>query len=280
MKYLITFSLLGLLTACAQAVSQTPGISKAELAAEQQAQSAIIKQEKQRQTSAAEQQNRQQMARRLQQVGQKITQAGQHICQQQNLSGGKCSFPFELDKEDAPVNAYTDGKRIVVSPKMMRFAFDDNQLATVLAHEYAHAVMAHAQKTTKNVAIGGLLGLAADSLARSQGINTGNTFSRLGTQGAVMRYSQDFEREADYIGIYILHRAGYNIHASPYLWRRMATLNPDGIYSASTHPTTAERFLLLEKTTQEIVRKESRGEPLTPERLPENHDKGFLGGIL
>lgn len=269
-----------LLTACAKGVTQVPTINRAELTAEQQAQAAIIKQEQQRAAAASETQNRQQMEARLQAVGQKITQAGTTICQQQGLSGGKCTFPFALDKDDAPVNAYTDGEKIVVAPAMMKFATDDNQLATVLAHEYAHAIMNHPGKTQQNATIGGLLGIAADTLAGSQGFNTGGMFSKLGVQGAVMRYSQGFEREADYVGMYILQRGGYNIHAAPYLWRRMATLNPDGIYNASSHPTTAERYLLLNKTSQEIVGKQSAGQPLVPERIPQEDSKGFFDRLL
>lgn len=266
------------LSACAKAVSQTPTISRAELAAEQRAQQAIIQAEKQRGAAAAETHNRPQMLQRLNAIGERIAAAGETVCR--DIGGKQCRFPFALDKDDAPVNAYTDGKQIVVAPAMMHFAFDDNQLATVLAHEYAHAVMSHPGKTQQNVAIGGLLGIAADTLASSQGFNTGGAFSKLGAQGAVLRYSQGFEREADYIGMYILDRAGYNINAAAYLWRRMATLNPDGIYSGSTHPTTAERYLLLDKTSQEILAKKQQGRPLVPERLPEDPDQGFFGGLM
>ena len=152
---------------------------------------------------------------------------------------------------------------------MMAFAKTDNQLATVLSHEYAHAIMAHPSKAGQNATVGGLLGLAVDTLANSQGMNTSGMFSKLGAQSAVMKYSQGFEKEADYIGMYILKRSGFNIDQAANLWRRMATLNPKGIYVGSSHPTTAERYLLLGKTASEIKTKQKNGQTLLPDFKPE-----------
>ena len=146
---------------------------------------------------------------------------------------------------------------------------DNDELAVVLSHEYAHAVMAHPAKTQKNASMGGLLGMAADMLAQSQGINTGGALGQLATQTAVMRYSANFEREADYIGMYILARTNVPTAEAAKFWRRMAAISPDGIYNASTHPTTAERYILLKKTAAEIAEKKSSGAPLLPEKLPE-----------
>jgi predicted Zn-dependent protease len=264
----LTLSLpLLVLVACAAPVSQTPVISAAELQQEQAEQEKVLREEKNRSTTAAETQSREDKIERLKRVGTKVAQSADALCKQTGISS--CVYPFALDKEDAPVNAYTDGKKIVVAPKMMEFAYDDLQLATVLAHEYAHALMTHPQKTTQNATIGGLLGMAVDGLAQSQGIGTGGAFQSLGQQGAVLRYSQGFEKEADYIGMYILAGAGYDYTQAAKFWRRMATLNPKGIYTGSTHPTTAERYLLLDKTAAEITQKKQSGAPLIPQRLPE-----------
>ena len=260
-RFSILLSLL-LLAACAKGTTQTPTISAAELSAEQQAQRQILNEEKSRQTSAAETQNVDQMLARLKRVASRVSTAGQQVCAE--LRVAQCSFPFVLDAKGTEVNAYTDGKQIIITPPMMKFAYDDTQLATVLSHEFAHAVMKHPGKTQQNVTIGGLLGMAVDTLAGSQGLNTGSMFSKLGAQGAVMRYSQGFEREADYVGMYILVRSGYNINEAATLWRRMAALNPDGIYNGTTHPTTAERYLLLSKTANEIAQKQQSGQPVLP----------------
>lgn len=266
-KYLI-LPLALLLTACAGATTQTPDVTPEELAAEQQKQREILDAEKGSSVVTTKVATPA-MLTRLEKVAKRIHPAGVKICQELKKTN-KCSLPFELDdKETDAVNAYTDGTKIVVTPAMMSFAKTDNQLATVLAHEYAHAIEAHPQKTSQNATIGGLLGLAVDSLASSQGIGTQGLFSKLGSQGAVLKYSQGFEREADYIGMYILKRAGYNVNDAANLWRRMAALNPDGIYVGSTHPTTAERYILLDKTAQEIKAKQRAGKALLPDFIPE-----------
>lgn len=260
-----------LLAACAGgATSRTPTVSRDELAMEQREQETIVKNEQVRKTSAeGASLTREQMLARLREVGERVIPAGERICAELRGTKAKCVFPLALDKDSTnDVNAYTDGQKLVVSPAMMRFA-DKEELAVVIAHEYAHAIMGHPGKTQQNVAVGGLLGMAADMLAQSQGINTGGGFSKLGAQTSLLRYSQGFEREADYIGLYVLARAGYPVSEAKKLWRRMATVNPQGIYNSSTHPTTAERYLLLDKTAQEIRAKQEAGLPLLPERLPE-----------
>jgi succinate dehydrogenase / fumarate reductase, iron-sulfur subunit len=250
-KHLVSgIALLMLLAGCASAVSQTPNISPEELRAEQEAQKQILEEEKRKAGVSTSKTTRDQKLERLRRMAPAIVQAGIDVCQK--VGGRQCQFPIALDKEDAPLNAYTDGKQLVISPAMMDFASKDVELATVITHEYAHAIMAHPQKTSQNATVGGLLGMAVDSLAQSQGIGTGGTFSKLGQQGAVLRYSQDFEREADYIGLYVLERAGYDASQAANFWRRMATVNPKGIYNASTHPTTAERYLLLGKNPDDL----------------------------
>ncbi len=267
-KWIPVVSLI-LLSSCAAPTSQTPNVSPEELAREQQLQKEILDKEGSNSAVVTTKVATPAMLSRLERVAKKIHSAGAQVCKETNLTN--CSLPFHLDdSETDAVNAYTDGKKIVVTPAMMSFAKTDDQLATVLAHEYAHAIETHPQKASQNATMGGLLGLAVDSLVGSQGISTQGIFSKLGAQGATQRYSQDFEREADYIGMYILERSGYNIDNAAYLWRRMAALNPKGIYVGSTHPTTAERYVLLEKTAAEIKAKQKAGTRLLPDLKPTN----------
>ncbi len=266
MRYLLITALIMLLTACSSATSQAPTVTAEELAREQEEQKKILAAEGNNKAITAKTATPA-MEARLKRVSSPIYAAGRMVCQE--LGATNCELPFLLESgETAAVNAYTDGKKVVVTPAMMEFANSDDQLATVLAHEYAHAVMAHPSKTGQNATMGGLLGMAVDVLANSQGMNTSGMFSKLGAQSAVMKYSQGFEKEADYIGMYILKRSGYDIDKAAHLWRRMATLNPDGIYVGSTHPTSAERYVLLEKSAAEIKAKQSAGQKLLPEFKP------------
>lgn len=80
-----------------------------------------------------------------------------------------------------------------------------------------------------------------------------------------MTFSQDFEREADYVGIYALGLADLPISSAPRFWRRMAVANPEAIAFAHSHPTTAERFVRLEQTIHEVDKKIALKLPLRPD---------------
>lgn len=168
-----------------------------------------------------------------------------------------CDYPLRLANESV-VNAYADGKSIMVTRGMMRFATDDRELALVIGHELAHNTMGHIDKKTANAVVG----MVFDILAASKGVNTNSAFGKAGAQA----YSQAFESEADYVGMYYLARAGYDSTGAADFWRRMAAEHPGNIkgnYSAS-HPSTTERFLSLEKVSDEVKLKQTSGGALSP----------------
>lgn len=168
-----------------------------------------------------------------------------------------CGYPVVLGESDA-VNAYADGKRIIITKGMMRFAQDDQNLALVIAHELGHNLMGHMDKKQSNFMLGTLLDLAA----AANGINTQGTFGSAGANA----FSQDFEAEADYVALYYMHAAGLPLEGVADFWREMAAEHPSSIGSnhSASHPATSERFLAISKTIEEINNKIAAGEPLTP----------------
>lgn len=83
-----------------------------------------------------------------------------------------------------------------------------------------------------------------------------------------MVFSQDFEREADYVGMYLLARAGVNTSGVGEFWRRIAAEYPQNIKGSftHTHPATAERYINIDAAHTEIGDKLLKGLPLLPER--------------
>lgn len=171
-----------------------------------------------------------------------------------------CDYPLKLTPGNE-VNAFADGKIIAVSRGMMRFAAEDRELALVIGHELGHNVMGHLTKRKQNMAFGAIF----DILAAAYGINTSNLFMNIGGSA----YSQGFESEADYVGLYYLARAGYDTEGAADFWRRMATEYPANIRGnhVASHPATTERFLALEQVHGEIIGKRDAGLELTPNRL-------------
>ena len=170
--------------------------------------------------------------------------------------------------EEGALNAFADGDAIYVTTAMMRFTEDD-ELAVIVGHELAHNAMGHIDAKRSNAIASGLLGLLADVALATQGVNTGGAYTSQFAQLGAMTFSQDFEREADYVGMYAMALAGLPLTNAPTFWRHMAIAHPGSIQLATSHPTTAERFVRLEQTIQGIERKRRQGLPLRPEMKAE-----------
>jgi hypothetical protein len=168
-----------------------------------------------------------------------------------------CGYPVVLRESDA-VNAYADGKRIIITKGMMRFAQQDQELALVVAHELGHNLMGHLDKKKTNHMLGTIIDLAA----AANGVSTRGTFANMGARA----FSQDFEAEADYVALYYMNAAGLPLEGSANFWRQMAAEHPGSIgtsHSAS-HPATSERFLAISNTIKEINNKIANGLPVEP----------------
>lgn len=174
-----------------------------------------------------------------------------------------CGYDVQVLR-DSRLNAFADGDNIFVTTTMMRFANDD-ELSVVLAHELAHNAMDHSEAKQQNAILGGILGAVADVFAASQGVSTGGSYTSQAMELGAQAHSQDFEREADYVGLYSMAIAGIPLGDAPRFWREMAQENPESIDFAHTHPTSAARFLRMEKAVDEIRQKRAEEEPLRPE---------------
>ncbi len=176
----------------------------------------------------------------------------------------RCAYDVEWSNGDT-INAFADGNRIVIFEGMMRFTESDNELALVVAHELGHNAMDHIDAKRANATAGAIGGILLDVLAAAGGVNTGGAFTRAGTQAGGQSYSVEFEQEADYVALYYLERAGYAMTDEfAEFWRRMATVNPNRIDNGFSHPLTAERFVSIDRTVDEIASKKAVGQPLLP----------------
>lgn len=178
-----------------------------------------------------------------------------------------CAYPVQI-ADDASKNAYTDGSKIVVHRGLLKLASTDDELALIVGHELAHITAGHLSKKKTNQYLGMAGGLAVDAIFAVAGVNTGGSFTRsLGNAGA-SKYSQEFEKEADYMGMYYMAKAGYLTAGVEGFWRKMSAEDTRSIVMAGSHPTSPERFLLIRRTHDEIALKRRKGEKLIPNRRP------------
>ncbi|MCB1538901.1 MAG: M48 family metalloprotease [Rhodospirillales bacterium] len=179
-----------------------------------------------------------------------------------------CAYRLVYVAGAREINAYTDGERIFVTQGMMDFA-NDRELAAVIGHELAHIVMQHIPKQTLNRAGIEIIGGAVTGLL---GVLDWNGTVAAMLDAYTQAYSESFEIEADYVGAYLLARAGGDTGAIAPFWRRMAAEN--GLDSVSlpvgelrTHPDTPKRFVVMTRTDAEIRDKMRHGVPLMPELM-------------
>ena len=174
-----------------------------------------------------------------------------------------CRYPIQFGDGSEP-DAFTDGNKIYISRGLLKVATSQEELAFVVAHELAHITRGHLSKKRQNQIAGMAGGLLVDVAFAAVGVNTGGAFMESGGNLGLVAYSQGFEKEADYAGMYYAANAGYRTQGVEGFWRKMADESPKSIQFAGTHPTSPERFLLLQKTHLEIEQKRAAGLPLVP----------------
>ncbi len=153
------------------------------------------------------------------------------------------------------VQARTNGRVITVTQGIAE-RLDDEQIRTVLAHELAHCVQRH----TRHASLHASTGLLIDLAILSQRIWMGGLFSTV-TRNAS---SIGLEREADYVAMYLLANAGLDTANRGEIWRELADEVSFESTFLTTHPYSPERYLLMNKTHEEIEAKRRAGEPLVP----------------
>jgi len=170
---------------------------------------------------------------------------------------GICRYPLLLLNRDE-INAYATHSRIEVTRGMLRFAADDWELAFVIAHEMAHNLRGHIPAALRNGALAGLI----DLWLLANGVPSPGLLAMGGSRA----YSKAFEREADYLALYLMANAGYPLDHPADYWRRVAAQRPasNGDSSAATHPDNSDRYLAMRRTLTEIRRKQQQGLALTP----------------
>ena len=186
-------------------------------------------------------------------VTEYVNRVGQNL-----VRNSDAQVPFTIkviDSDDINAFALPGGFFYVNSGLILR-AQEESELAGVMAHEIAHVAARHG---TKQATKGDIIQLASipamifipyswAGYAMYQGMNflIPMTF---------LKFSRDAEREADFLGLQYMYKAGYDPNSYVTFFERIQAdekRRPGTIGKAfSTHPPTPER---IENTQKEIAR--------------------------
>ncbi|MGV3741669.1 MAG: M48 family metalloprotease [Burkholderiaceae bacterium] len=163
-----------------------------------------------------------------------------------------CAFDVELGNADY-VNAYSDGRRSLITAGMLDYARTDAELAIVVAKEIAHNIVmqrprAHIVSTIDQLRV-------FDVLARTSPSST-----------KIRPYTAVMDATADKYSLYLLARTGHDIDKVLPFWKRLAgeflATQPNS-YTA-LHPSSAYRFSVMTAVSGVVKHHLKHRLPLVP----------------
>jgi predicted Zn-dependent protease len=169
-----------------------------------------------------------------------------------DATGWNWQFNVQETKE---LNAYCmpGGRIMVYSGLIESLDLSDAELATVLAHEVAHALREHTrERVSRTYAQQLVLAGAAAVTGASEGAT--NLANMVGQVTFQLPFSRDQESEADDIGLELMARAGYDPRAALTLWQKMSRAEASGTPKfLSTHPAPKDRIKDIEKNLPRVL---------------------------
>lgn len=133
-----------------------------------------------------------------------------------------CRVEFEVMAGNT-LGASSDGKTVQVGGRLLE-RYGDDQVAVVVAHELAHAVLRHRARLEAAGASWGVL-------------------RQLGKDAGMFRRT---ETEADLLGAHLLRNAGYDPRLAVRFWREEGSKIDGGIFRSPTHPSARARAAAIE----------------------------------
>jgi predicted Zn-dependent protease len=169
------------------------------------------------------------------------------------------------------VNAFCmpGGKIAFYTGILEKLKLNDDEVATVMGHEIAHALREHARDRIAKAQIGNL---GANVLSSALGLgNVGSQALGQGLQIIGLSFSRADEKDADLVGMDIAARAGYDPRAGVSLWQKMGQLSQDKDKQPewlSTHPSGDSRIYEIQRNMMDALVLYARAKNTTIDRLP------------
>jgi predicted Zn-dependent protease len=188
-------------------------------------------------------------------VAEYINRVGQNLVRN---SDAKVPFTIKvLDSEE--VNAFAlPGGFFFVNSGLILKADSESELAGVMAHEIAHVAARHG---TRQATRGQLAQIAMIAASIAVPYTLAGYAAMQGANAAIpmgfLVFSRKMEREADYLGLQYMYKAGYDPTSFVDFFEKIQTMEkrkPGSIAKVfSTHPMTDDRIQASQKEIQTIL---------------------------
>jgi predicted Zn-dependent protease len=178
-------------------------------------------------------------------------------------------WEFALIKDDKIINAFAlPGGKVAFFSGILKMTQNEAGVATVMGHEVTHAIYRHGVERISRawieqaVQLGALAGAATGKVnpAVLQGV-----LSAYGV-GVALPFNRTQESEADFIGLQLMAKAGYDPREAVSFWERMSGCPRQMIGKLcfrsgagvpeflSTHPSEETRIKNLERWAPEVMK--------------------------
>ncbi len=188
-------------------------------------------------------------------VTEYVNRVGQNL-----VRNSDAQVPFTIKVIDSDqINAFAlPGGFFYVNSGLIMHADEESELAGVMAHEIAHVCARHG---TKNATKGQIMQLATIPLVM---LGPGGWAGYAIYQGvqlivpiSFLKFSRDAEREADYLGLQYMYKAGYDPNSFVSFFEKVTALEkkqPGSVPKIfATHPPTPDRIEAAQKEIATIL---------------------------
>jgi predicted Zn-dependent protease len=181
----------------------------------------------------------------------------------------KPDYHWEFALVDAPdtINAFAlPGGKVAFYTGILPICEDEKGVAVVMGHEVAHVVARHGAERMSQGIVTGLAGAALQAAIAGKSPEARsaimNAYGIAATTGVLLPFSRKHESEADYIGLILMAKAGYDPREAVEFWQRMSERAGGGAPPEflSTHPKHERRIEDLRENLPEAMKyyRESR----------------------
>ena len=149
----------------------------------------------------------------------------------------------------AQANAFSvPGGWVYVNEALLKNAGNEDELASVLAHETGHIVLGHVMNRLRQAQRLNLLFTIASIFVRTQGQANVFNLAQFGANYGFLNFDRQQEYQADHQGVILAARANYNPWGMIWFFRTLKKLYGDAGFEqyVQDHPSTNDRIARIE----------------------------------